>query len=211
MKNGIDGEMWVAAMLAAAFVLRDWRDMMRAGLDQSPGRCRLREVTDALLHAQTSGAPMTTCRPSSPGPWAKMAHHDWCHIISSAQIVAVGLLWSEDDFGRTITRCQDRVDTDCNGATCGSLWGAMHGVGAIPSSWMSPRKDLVRTGVAGYMEGSISELAERMVDVAWNASSGFAWLFARSAPRSMPSPRDRGPRLIAGPIAKVNREVPPAP
>ena len=57
-------------------------------------------------------------------------------------------------------------DTDCNGATAGSLWGVKHGVNALPKKWTRPLRDTVRTGVAGYHEVKISKLAEEMVDVA---------------------------------------------
>lgn len=63
-------------------------------------------------------------------------------------------------------------DTDCNGATCGSLWGIKHGVDALPVKWTRPMQDLVRTGVAGYNETKISQLAEEMVDVALSAAPG---------------------------------------
>ena len=103
--------------------------------------------------------------------WNEMSAHHWCHTNSNAQIVAVGLLWGGDDYEQTITRAvMPGFDTDCNGATCGSLWGVRHGVDELPRKWTRPMHDLVRTGVAGYHEVKISQLAEEMVHVALQAT-----------------------------------------
>ena len=167
VKNGIYGEMWVAAMLAAALVLHDWPAVIRAGLDQIPARCRLREAVEEMLRLHASNASYEEAIAVIHGRWNEADPHHWCHTISNAQIVAVGLLYGEDDFGKTITRAvMPGFDTDCNGATCGSLWGARHGVEAIPSAWSAPLNDRLRTGVAGFHEVSISELAAQMTATA---------------------------------------------
>ena len=57
-------------------------------------------------------------------------------------------------------------DTDCDGATCGSLWGVLHGVSALPAKWTEPMRDRIRTGVAGYHDVAISKLAEDMLATA---------------------------------------------
>ncbi len=51
VKNGIYGEMWAAAMLAAAYVQRDCAAVIRAGLAQIPANCRLREDVEKILSA----------------------------------------------------------------------------------------------------------------------------------------------------------------
>ncbi|MEI8063967.1 MAG: ADP-ribosylglycohydrolase family protein, partial [Verrucomicrobiota bacterium] len=73
----------------------------------------------------------------------------------------------EGDYEKTITRTvMAAFDTDCNGATVGSLWGVKHGVDALSKKWTRPMHDIVRTGVDGYHQVKISKLAEEMVDVA---------------------------------------------
>ena len=82
-------------------------------------------------------------------------------------------LYGGDDYGRTIARAvMPGFDTDCNGATAGSLWGVKHGIDAVPARWTRPVRDTLRTGVSGYHEAAISRLAEEMTDVALKAGPG---------------------------------------
>jgi len=68
-------------------------------------------------------------------------------------------------------RCADCVvgkpadgwDTGCNGATVGSAFGAMHGTGKPPDSWVKPLNDCVRSATPGFDYSGISNLAERML------------------------------------------------
>ena len=167
IKNGIYGEMWVAAMLAAAYVENDWVKIIRAGLAQVPANCRLREDVEKIITAHAAGQSFEEAVNLVHAQWDEKTGQGWCHTNSNAQVVVIGLLWGEDDYEKTITRAvMPAFDTDCNGATAGSLWGVKHGVDALPKKWTRPIRDTVRTGVTGYHEVKISKLAEEMVDVA---------------------------------------------
>jgi len=171
IKNGIYGEMWVAAMLAAAYVESDWVKIIRTGLAQIPADCRLRDDIERILTAHADGTSYDDAVALVHTQWNECRPHDWCHTNSNAQIVAIGLLWGEDDYEKTITcAVMPGFDTDCNGATSGSLWGVKHGVDALPKKWTRPMHDIIRTGVDGYHQIKISKLAEEMVDVALEAS-----------------------------------------
>ncbi|BDI33270.1 hypothetical protein CCAX7_53210 [Capsulimonas corticalis] len=167
IKNGIYGEMWVAAMLAAAYVENDWVKVIRTGLAQIPALCRLREDIEGILTLYAEGVNYDGAVAAIHKQWNETNPHDWCHTNSNAQIVALGLLYGEDDFEKTITRAvMAGFDTDCNGATCGSLWGVKHGFDAIPNKWSEPISDTLRTGVVGYHEVAISKLAADMLETA---------------------------------------------
>uniref|UniRef100_UPI00404A83BA ADP-ribosylglycohydrolase family protein n=1 Tax=Cephaloticoccus sp. TaxID=1985742 RepID=UPI00404A83BA len=161
VKNGIYGEMWVAAMLAAAFVLPDWPQIIRAGLAQVPSRSRLHAGVERILAEHAAGATFEDIIDGIHREWNELDQHDWCHTISNAQVVAASLLCGGDDFSRTITLAVGAgFDTDCNGATCGSLWGVRFGEAAIPHKWLQPLHNRIRTNLLDYPLQTIDELAE---------------------------------------------------
>jgi len=163
IKNGIYGEMWVAAMLAAAYVESDWTRIIYAGLAQIPEKCRLREDIEKIFQAQADGLDFAQTVQLIHAQWDETKAHYWCHTNSNAQIVVAALLHGEDDYEKTITLAvSPGFDTDCNAATCGSLWGIVHGLSSLPEKWTAPMNDHVRTGVHGYHDVSISKLAVDM-------------------------------------------------
>lgn len=167
VKNGIYGEMWVAAMLAAAFVLTDWPAIIRAGLAQIPRRSRLHAGIEHILALSAAGVPYDEVVNGIHREWNELTVHGWVHTISNAQVVAAALLYGGDDYGTTIARAvSSGFDTDCNGATCGSLWGVKHGAKALPRRWLSPLKNKLKTNLADYPVMPLDEMAERMVTVA---------------------------------------------
>ncbi|HEY3321863.1 MAG TPA: ADP-ribosylglycohydrolase family protein [Planctomycetota bacterium] len=167
VKNGIYGEMWVAAMLAAAYVEDNWVRIVRAGLAQIPERCRLYDDVETIVDAYEEHKSYDEVVKMIHEQWDETVSHHWCHTNSNAQIVAAAVLYGEEDFEKTITRAvMPGFDTDCNGATAGSLWGVRYGVEKLPKKWTRPIKDKIRTGVAGYHEVKISAMAEEMAEVA---------------------------------------------
>lgn len=160
IKNGIYGEMWSAAMNAAAFVLDDPRSVIEAGLAQIPARCRLAESVREVMLWRDQGASYDEACARVHERWDETRAHHWCHTISNACIVSVGLLWGEMDFGLSVCRAvQGCFDTDCNGATVGSIMGAMLGIEGVPERWRAPLNDTLETGVAGYHRVRLSDLA----------------------------------------------------
>ena len=166
VRNGIYGEMWVAAMLAAAYVLTDWPAIIRAGLAQVPRGSRLHAAIESILAQHAAGAAHGKIIDGIHREWDEFTPHGWCHVISNAQVVAASLL-PGGGFAATITRAVAAgFDTDCNGATCGSLWGVRHGADAVPARWLRPLRNRLRTGLMDYADGPLEAMADRMVAVA---------------------------------------------
>jgi len=170
VKNGIYGEMWVAAMLAAAPYVSDVETLILVGLGQVPARCRLSADIRQVIGWYHEGVDSEEAIRRIHERWDERNPHHWCHTNSNAQIVALGLLWGEHDFGRAIcTAVQACFDTDCNGATVGSIFGMMHGTAALPDRWIAPLNDLLDTGIAGYHQVRISEVAREGFEM-WRAN-----------------------------------------
>ena len=166
VKNGIYGEMWVAAMLAAAPGETHVRRVVEIGLSEIPAKSRLAEGIRDVLNWHAGETPYAETVERIHRRWDESRAHDWCHTISNAQIVTMGLLYGDGDFEKAIARAVfPCFDTDCNGATVGSIMGMMLGAEALPPKWTSVMNDTIHTGVAGYTVGGISRLGEEMCEL----------------------------------------------
>jgi len=163
VKNGIYGEMFVAAMLSAAFSSSDMEEIVKIGAGQIPETSRLFEAVEDMLKWSKQ-------YPEWEDAFKKMmekyGHYHPVHTINNACIVLMGLLYGKGDFEKTITiAVMCGLDTDCNGATAGSIAGAMLGAKRIPQKWILPLNDTLSSTVVSMNESffrtKISELARR--------------------------------------------------
>lgn len=84
--------------------------------------------------------------------------HDWCHTISNAMIVIAALLYGNGDFGKSICMAVEAgFDTDCNGATVGSILGMANEIDSIDEAWKNPINDTLHTSIFGVGTVKISD------------------------------------------------------
>jgi len=166
VKNGIYGEMWAAAMISASFTTDDVLEIIEAGLAQIPEQCRLANEVWETIGWWRDGVTYDEAVERIHSRWDESRAHDWCHTISNARIVVLAFLWGENVFGRTLTRAvQPCFDTDCNGATVGSIMGIIHGARDIPREWVEPFNDALETGISGYNRVKLSDMAKETVNL----------------------------------------------
>lgn len=166
IKNGIYGEMWVAAMIAAAYVYDDVDAVIQAGLAQIPTQSRLHVAIENIISQYKSGMSYDEVIADLHSRWNENNPHHWCHTISNAEIVSIALLWGNKDYERTIcASVMPGFDTDCNGATSGSIIGVMLGANNLPSKWIEPMNDTLLSGVSGYYKVSLSNLARETMEL----------------------------------------------
>jgi len=147
-------------MLADAYSTDDPREIIRCGLQEIPARCRLAEGIQKVLAWNAEGIDYREAILRIHRLWDENSPYDWGHTISNAQIVAMALLWGRMDFEKSICRAVEACfDTDCNGATVGSIVGLCLGARSIPAKWASPLKDRLETCIPGFQSLSISQLA----------------------------------------------------
>ena len=159
VKNGIYGEMFVAAALAAAAVTDDIQAIIRAGREQIPTRSRLNEAIGEVIAWYEDGISQADCFARIHGRYDEFDMYNWVHVISNAMIVVASLLYGEGDYAKTICMSVETgFDTDCNGATVGSIIGMMHGTKAIGKEWTDPICGLVDTAIVGVGKISVNEL-----------------------------------------------------
>lgn len=161
VKNGIYGEMFVAAMLAAAGVTDDIKDVILTGLGQIPSTSRLYADVMQVLHMYVEGQSQQQTFAYIHERYNEGESYGWCHTNSNAMIVVAALLYGKGDFGRSICMAVETgFDTDCNGATVGSVLGMMFGLDCIGEEWSAPFHDMLETTIFGVGKVSISALVD---------------------------------------------------
>ena len=161
--NGVYGEMWAAALVAAAFT-GTARQAIEASLTCVPPKSRLAEAVGFVLDVHENGAGWEQARAAIEECYG---HYSWVHTVNNAALVTAGLLWGDGDFTATIgLTVQGGWDTDSNGATAGSVAGIISGAAALPSHWTAPLHDTARSAIRGFDRSRISELTGRTVRLA---------------------------------------------
>jgi len=164
-KNGIYGEMFVAAMLAVAAETDSIKDIILGGLAQIPSTSRLYKEIMCVLNDFENGVSQSECFKFIHKKYDEHDGHDWCHTISNAMVVAAALLYGGGDYGKSICMSVEvGFDTDCNGATVGSILGMAGGIGRIPEYWTKPINDTLYTSILGIGKVKISERVKMTMD-----------------------------------------------
>lgn len=157
-RNGIYGEMWAAALIAAALATNDARVAISRSLGVVPTGSRLYEAIRGILDLHATGIDHDGAL-----DWidARLGHYNWVATVNNAAIIAAGLLWGTgftDAVAKTIAA---GADTDSTAATTGSVYGALHGAGAVPSELVGTTHVHVRSAVRGFDRITIDELTDR--------------------------------------------------
>jgi transcriptional regulator with XRE-family HTH domain/ADP-ribosylglycohydrolase len=157
IKNGIYGEMWASAMIACAACTQDMKEIIKGGLAQIPEKSRLFERIMAVISWYENGVSSEQVFENIHKEWDEHTEHGWCHTISNAMIVAAALLFGEGDYSKSICMAvQTAFDTDCNGATVGSVIGMSKGVSCIDKKRTETLDDTLHTSIFGIGSTSIS-------------------------------------------------------
>ncbi|WP_344234727.1 ADP-ribosylglycohydrolase family protein [Kribbella hippodromi] len=162
--NGIYGEMWAAALVAAAFTASSPREVVERALTVVPPQSRLAEAIRDVLALADAG---TTWETALAAIQDRYGHYSWVHTINNAAIVAAALLWSDGDYLTGVGRVvMSGWDTDSNGATVGSVLGVLVGTRNLPEHLIAPLENRTRSALFGFDNSVISDLADRTVRLA---------------------------------------------
>ena len=174
--HGAEGEgtvaaVFVAALESAAFFEHDIRKLINIGLSKIPETSRLYKSINVLLDCYDSGKDYITARNAVFETNADIGD-GWFEAPSNVSYAVLGLLYGEGDFKKSMIyaiNCGD--DTDCTGATVGSILGLMYGSAGIPTDWAEHIGDSISTisiplGAHHTIPKTCKELTERVVRLA---------------------------------------------
>ena len=162
VKNGIYGEMWVSALVAAAFATDDPRIAIEVSLGVVPTGSRLYEAVHAILGLHTAGIDHAAVL-----DWIDehLGHYNWVATVNNAAIITAGLLWGTTFTDAVAKTIAGGADTDSTAATTGSIYGALHADESIPSALVGRTHVHVRSAVRGFDRITVDELTVRTIDL----------------------------------------------
>ncbi|WP_148410690.1 ADP-ribosylglycohydrolase family protein [Murimonas intestini] len=163
-KNGIYAGMFIAGCISAALTKQPGIDqILDSGLAVIPPKSRAAEaVHNVRLWYQECRDWIPVCDKI----YQQYAELPFAAAINNLAIVVLALLHGALDYEKTITTAvMCGLDTDCNAGTAGSIVGAAIGIQNIEDKWTKPLQNTVKTTVASFGEGSISEIAVRIQEV----------------------------------------------
>ena len=173
--EGIYAEIFTAVLESAAFVERDVRKLIDIALARIPADCRVARSVGIAIREYEAGHDFKTARNAVVEDSADLG---WFQAPANVAFAVIGLLYGEGDFGKSLccaVNCGD--DTDCTGATVGSVLGILLGRSGIPSKWSDPIGESIQTVAINRFRldvpATISELTDRVVRLAeetarWN-------------------------------------------
>ena len=168
--EGTIAAMFVAALESAAYVESDRFKLIDVALSKIPEESRVAKSIRLLLELYAKGVDYKAARNAILEQNSDIGD-GWFEAPSNVAYTILGLIWGEGDFKKSMIyaiNCGD--DTDCTGATIGSIMGIMGGMKAIPEDWRSHIGDAIVTisTANGRMHGfrlpaTCTELTERVM------------------------------------------------
>jgi ADP-ribosylglycohydrolase len=177
--TGIHGEMFFSAAISAAFAVGDPVEALKIGLSEIPRDCRT---------AQTVKETLDWC--ARDGDWDKTTARilqeyqgmSGAHTLNNAALTVAGLVYGRRDFGRTIAlTVMGGVDTDCTGATAGSLLGAVLGAKRLPKKWTARLGRRAESYIIGRRWWRHADIARRFAAIANRILRSARWEQAHSS------------------------------
>ncbi len=158
-RQGIYGEMFFSAAIAAGFAVNDPIKAIEIGLTEIPSNCALAKAVRWALKISPRIKNYKQARAAMDKQFAGM---HGVHTINNACLTIWGIAIGGTDFTKVISEVVAMgMDNDCTAATAGSLVGACVGLKGIPKHWYRPFNNTVHTYLNGKKDFRIDDLAKR--------------------------------------------------
>lgn len=143
--EGVFGEIFNAALEAAAYESQDVPALIREALSYIPATCRVHQAVSHMLALYEAGTDLPEAREII------LRDHGRYNFTDAPQNIAfglAGLLWGENFEDAILKVVNLGYDTDCTVATCGAILGILHGREGIPTKWSAPIGDAIQVSAA---------------------------------------------------------------
>ncbi|MBC7327857.1 ADP-ribosylglycohydrolase family protein [bacterium] len=163
--EGQYGEMFWAAVESAAFFIKDPDTLIQIGLSMIPTSSNIYRVIKEAVLCYKNGMKWDAAREHIV---TLFGHHQPCNAIPNHGFIILGWLYGKDYGDKLCKAVNCGYDTDCTGATLGSLLGILYGTAGIPEEWLKPvGREIILVPLTGQFNHpkTVDELAERTVKV----------------------------------------------
>lgn len=158
-RQGIYGEMYFAACVAAAFDVEDPVEALRVGLTEIPRQCALAKAVRWALKVAPEIKNYQDARDAVETKFVGMSK---VHTINNACLTIWGITIGGCDYSKVIGETVAMgMDNDCTAATAGSIVGAVVGKKGIPAKWNKGFNNKIITYLNGKRRFSISGVLKR--------------------------------------------------
>jgi ADP-ribosylglycohydrolase len=159
-RNGIYGEMFFSAVIAAAFSVSHPVEALEIGLTEIPKDCA---TARGVRWALKTAPKVKDCRQARAAVDEKFKGMHHVHTINNACLTIFGLTIGGTDMSRVIGETVAMgLDNDCTAATAGSIVGAVIGKRRIPRHWTAPFHNTVHSYLIGHPKFRIDDLVNRL-------------------------------------------------
>ncbi|MDD5679539.1 MAG: ADP-ribosylglycohydrolase family protein [Kiritimatiellae bacterium] len=167
--EGTYGEMFWAAVEAAAFAEKDPTTLIQLGLAMIPISSHLARAIREAVWCFNNQLSWGQARERIQ---AQFGHIQPCNAIPNHGFTIIGWLYGKDFGDRLCKAVNCGYDTDCTGGTLGAVLGILGGTAGIPDLWRKPIGDQIVlhkfTGPCNPPK-TVQELTERTMALAEKA------------------------------------------
>jgi ADP-ribosylglycohydrolase len=140
--EGVYGELFNASMESAAFVIKDMDQLLDIAMTYIPDDCQVARAIRSARSSHREGLSWTEARERV---LETVPHYVAQYAPINLGFQAIAWLYGED-FGDAICKAVNcGYDTDCTGATVGSLLGILSGRAGLPPRWTDPLGERIAT------------------------------------------------------------------
>ena len=143
--EGVFGEIFNAALEAAAYESNDVPALIREALTYIPATSRVHGAVSLMLALYEQGTDLLDAREQV---LAQFGDPNFTDAPQNIAFGLAGLLWGESFEDAILKVVNLGYDTDCTVATCGAIWGILYGREGIDPKWAEPIGDAIQVSAA---------------------------------------------------------------
>lgn len=174
--EGLFGEIFFAAMEAAAFVIEDRETLLDLGLSFLPPDCRTAKAIRICRERHAAGDDWLQCRQVILD---QAGHVNFTDAPQNIAFSVLGWLYGEDAGDGMCKAVNCGQDTDCTGATLGAIYGLLYGPEYFDEKWTKPVGDEIKVGY-GVINCEVPATLQELAD--WTEQAAREIMEAHNAP-----------------------------